>query len=40
MGEVYRATDRRLNRTVGIKILPPHFVRNQEMKQRFDTGGL
>ena len=36
MGEVYKATDTRLNRTVAIKVLPPHFSSNPEMKQRFD----
>jgi serine/threonine protein kinase len=36
MGEVYKATDTRLHRTVAIKVLPPHFVNNAEMKQRFD----
>jgi serine/threonine protein kinase len=36
MGEVYKATDRRLNRTVAVKVLPPHFSSNPEMKQRFD----
>jgi Tol biopolymer transport system component len=36
MGEVYRATDTRLNRTVAVKVLPPHFADNPEMKQRFD----
>src|SRR5262245_991522 len=36
MGEVYKATDTRLNRTVAIKVLPPHFTDNPEMKQRFD----
>ena len=36
MGEAYKATDRRLNRAVAIKVLPPHFMHNQEMKQRFD----
>ncbi len=36
MGEVYRATDTRLNRTVAIKILPPHISANPEMKQRFE----
>src|ERR1041385_8130543 len=36
MGEVYRATDTRLNRTVAIKVLPPHFINQPEMKTRFD----
>ena len=36
MGEVYKATDTRLNRTVAIKVLPPHFIHNPEMKQRFE----
>ena len=36
MGEVYKATDTRLNRTVAIKVLPTLWVRDPEMKQRFD----
>ena len=36
MGEVYKARDTRLNRTVAIKVLPSHFSDNTEMKSRFD----
>jgi len=36
MGEVYRARDTRLDRTVAIKILPAHLSHNPEAKQRFD----
>src|ERR1700675_1731571 len=36
MGEVYRARDTRLDRTVAIKILPAHLTDNTEAKQRFD----
>src|SRR5262245_40133985 len=36
MGEVYKARDTRLNRTVAIKVLPSHFSENAEMKARFD----
>src|SRR5690349_10104859 len=36
MGEVYKAADTRLNRVVAIKVLPPHFAANAEMKQRFE----
>jgi eukaryotic-like serine/threonine-protein kinase len=36
MGEVYKATDTRLNRTVAIKVLPPHFTEDPEMRQRFE----
>jgi len=35
MGEVYRGSDTRLNRTVAIKVLPAHLA-NAEMKQRFE----
>ena len=36
MGEVYKATDTRLTRTVAIKVLPSHWADNSEMKQRFE----
>jgi eukaryotic-like serine/threonine-protein kinase len=36
MGEVYKARDTRLNRTVAIKTLPLHLSENPEAKQRFD----
>ncbi len=36
MGEVYRARDTRLDRTVAVKILPSHLSENPEAKQRFE----
>jgi eukaryotic-like serine/threonine-protein kinase len=36
MGEVYRARDTRLERTVAIKILPEHLSGSPEARQRFD----
>ena len=36
MGEVYRAKDTRLDRTVAIKILPTHLSADPEFKQRFE----
>jgi serine/threonine protein kinase len=36
MGEVYKAADTRLNRTVAVKVLPPQFSESLEMKQRFE----
>lgn len=35
MGEVYRAKDKRLDRTVAIKVLPSHFSSNSDLRQRF-----
>ena len=36
MGVVYRARDTRLDRTVAIKVLPPHLAANPELRQRFE----
>jgi len=36
MGEVYKARDTRLERTVAIKVLSPHLTGNQELKARFE----
>src|ERR1700704_5195645 len=36
MGEVYRAQDTRLNRTVAIKVLPSEFSADPDLRQRFE----
>src|SRR5262245_20988807 len=36
MGEVYKARDTRLERTVAIKVLPAHISTNAESKERFE----
>jgi eukaryotic-like serine/threonine-protein kinase len=36
MGEVYRARDTRLDRTVAIKVLPNHLSNDPDLKQRFE----
>lgn len=36
MGEVYRARDTRLDRTVAIKILPPHAAGREDLRERFE----
>ncbi|HEY3205067.1 MAG TPA: protein kinase, partial [Thermoanaerobaculia bacterium] len=36
MGEVYRARDTRLERTVAIKVLPQHLSSSPDSRQRFE----
>ena len=36
MGEIYKANDPRLNRTVAIKVLPSNIAGNPELKERFE----
>src|SRR6266705_38502 len=36
MGEVYKAKDTRLERTVAIKVLPSHLSSSEEVRQRFE----
>ena len=36
MGEVYRARDTRLDRTVAIKVLPAHLADKPELRERFE----
>ena len=36
MGEVYRATDTRLDRVVAVKVLPAHLAQDVEKRQRFE----
>ena len=36
MGEVYKARDARLNRTVAIKVLPTHLADRSELRERFE----
>ena len=36
IGEVYKARDTRLDRTVAIKVLPEHVATDPDLKQRFE----
>ena len=36
MGEVYKARDSRLERTVAIKVLPSHLSSNPDLRARFE----
>ena len=36
MGQVYKARDTRLNRTIAIKVLPPEFASRPDWRQRFE----
>src|SRR6266581_4388867 len=36
MGEVYKARDTRLERTVAVKVLPQHLSESAEVRQRFE----
>ena len=36
MGEVYKARDTRLDRTVAIKVLPGHLASDPELRERFE----
>ena len=36
MGEVYRARDKRLRRTVALKVLPAHLARTPGLRQRLE----
>jgi serine/threonine protein kinase len=35
-GEVYKARDTRLDRTVAIKVMPEHLAQRPELRERFE----
>ena len=39
MGEVYKARDTRLDRTVAVKVLPEHIAKREDPRTRFERGG-
>ena len=36
MGEIYKAKDTRLDRTVAVKVLPAHVADDPDLRQRFE----
>ena len=36
MGEVYKARDTRLDRTVAVKVLPSHIAKREDLRARFE----
>jgi serine/threonine protein kinase len=40
MGEIYKARDTRLDRTIAVKVLPSHVASNPDVRQRFEREAL